>query len=160
MRFVGDLDARKIIKPIKRKFLKLFPYKTTVHEWYVLQSFKFYFDDNFPKHYILVESGWYTDLASVPGFFGFVIQKDGVFAQAAVMHDWSYKNRGDVVYVEPQFEGGVSIKGAPLTREEQDRAFLNGMKILGTSLPVRASMWWAVHRFGWISYPKKRINNG
>lgn len=153
MRFVGELEARKIVRPIKRKFLKIIPYKTTVHEWYVLQSFKFYFDDRFPKHYILVESGWYTDLASVPGFFGFVIQKDGVFAQAAVMHDWAYKNRGDVVYVE-QSDGSV-VKGPPLTREEQDRAFLNGMKLLGTSLPIRVAMWRAVRRFGWISYPKE-----
>ncbi len=152
MKFSAPLDARKVVTKIKRKFLKLIPYPTTVHEWEVLAPFRFYFDDTRPDHFILVEAGWRTDLASVPGFFGFVIQKDGEFSQAAVTHDWSYKNRGNVVWKE--LPKGKTAKAAPLTREEQDLAFLNGMKLLGTSLPIRVVMWRAVRRFGWIRYPK------
>lgn len=152
MKFSGPLIAEKIVKVIERKVLFI-KYKTTVNEWKVRKKYRFYFDDKRPDHFILVESGWDTDLASVPGFFGFVIQKDGDFAQAAVTHDWAYKNRGDVVYKD--LPGGKIEKSTPLTREEQDRAFLNGMKILGTSLPIRVVMWRAVRRFGWMSYPKK-----
>lgn len=151
MRFSGPLVAEKIVRTIERKVLFV-KYKTTVHEWRVRKKFRFYFDDTRPDHFILVASGWNTDLASVPGFFGFVIQKDGDFAQAAVTHDWSYKNRGDVVFRE--LEDGEIEKAAPLTREQQDRAFLNGMKILGTGTPIRVLMWRAVRRFGWIRYPK------
>lgn len=152
MRFSAPLDARKMVTKIKRKVLFV-RYTTTVHEWLVLTPFRFYFDDSRPYHFIQVEAGWQTDLASVPGFFGFVVQKDGDFAQAAVTHDWSYKNRGDVVYVENP--DGTVKKAEPLTRSQQDRAFLNGMKILGTSPPIRVIMWRAVRRFGWIRYPKK-----
>ena len=152
MRFSAPLDARKIVTKIKRKVLGI-AYTTTVSEWEVLNPFRFYFDDSRPYHFIQVEAGWQTDLASVPGFFGFVIQKDGDFAQAAVTHDWSYKNRGDVVFKENP--DGTVEKATPLTRGEQDKAFLNGMKILGTSMPIRVIMWRAVRRFGWIRYPKK-----
>ena len=151
MKFSDPLDARKIVKKIKRKFLWCVPYTTTVSEWQVLTPFRFYFDDRVPDQFVFVKAGWLTDLASVPGFFGFVIQKDGDFAQAAVTHDWCYKNRGDVVYTEVN---GILKKGHPLSRKEQDQVFLNGMKLLGTSLPIRVLMWKAVRRFGWISYPK------
>lgn len=153
MRFSGPLQAEKIVTKTKRKFLwmSVLSYTTTVHEWKILTPFRFYFSDVVKEQFILVESGWQTDLASVPGFFGFVIQKDGDFAQAAVTHDWSYKNRGDVVYEE---RDGTLVKCKPLSREEQDRAFLAGMKLLGTSLPIRVAMWRAVDRFGWIRYPK------
>jgi hypothetical protein len=153
VRYSAPLDARKVVTRIKRKFLWLIPYKTTVHEWLVLAPFRFYHDDKNPDTFIQVEAGWQTDLASVPGFFGFVIQKDGEFAQSAVTHDWSYKNRGDVVYRE--LPDGTLEKLKPLTRSQQDRAFLNGMELLGTSLPIRVAMWRAVRRFGWIRYPKK-----
>lgn len=154
MRFSGPLIAQKIVTKIKRKWAKIIPYTTNVSEWKVVQPFKFYFDDSDPRVYVQVDAGWQTDLASVPGFFGFVIQKDGDFAQAAVTHDWCYKNRGDVVYYD-QADTGVPVKLRALTRAEQDKVFLNGMKILGTSLPIRVVMWRAVRRFGWISYPKK-----
>jgi hypothetical protein len=153
MRFSGPLRAEKVVRKIRRRFLKLIPYTTTVHDWRILEPFRFYYDDDHPERFILVEKDWLSDLASIPGFLGFVLQKDGVYAQAAVTHDWSYKNRGDVVYLEP--EPGVLIKLPPLSREEQDLAFLGGMKVLGTFLPTRVVMWRAVHRFGWISYPKK-----
>lgn len=151
MRYSAPLIAEKIVTKIQRKvfFVK---YKTTVHEWRVNSPFRFYFDDSRPDHFIQVDAGWNTDLASVPGFFGFVIQKDGEFSQAAVTHDYSYKKRGDVVYRE--LPNGKTEKVYPLTREEQDRAFLNGMKVLGTVLPIRVMMWRAVRRFGWIRYPK------
>lgn len=152
MNFSAPFDGRKIVKKIKRKFLWCIPYETTVADWLVLTPYRFYFSDKCPKQFVLVQSGWETDLASVPGFFGFVVQKDGDFAQAAVTHDWCYKNRGNVVY-EEKAEGLVRCQ--PLSREEQDRVFLNGMKLLGTSLPIRVIMWRAVRRFGWISYPKK-----
>lgn len=152
MRFSAPLDARKVVTKIQRKILWV-RYTTTVSEWLVLTPYRFYFSDTCPEQFILVEAGWRTDLASVPGFFGFVIQKDGDFAQAAVTHDWSYKNRGDVVWEEKA--DGTLVKCKPLSRSEQDRAFLDGMKLLGTSLPIRVAMWRAVRRFGWIRYPKK-----
>lgn len=148
MRFDGPLDARKVVKKIKRKFW----FDKRVHEWEVLAPFRFYFDDENPERFIQVDAGWRTDLASVPGIFGFVIQKDGIWSQAAVTHDWSYKNRGDVVYIEKK---GKLIKQNPLSRKEQDRAFENGMQTLGTNLPTRFIMFRAVRRFGFISYPKK-----
>lgn len=154
MNFSAPLQAEKVVKKIKRKVLGI-PYTTTVAEWKVLTPFRFYFDDSRPTIFVLVEAGWQTDLASVPGFFGFVIQKDGDFAQAAVTHDWCYKNRGNVVYMETNDKGGM-MKMPPLSREAQDKVFLNGMKVCGTGLPIRVLMWRAVRRFGWISYPKEQ----
>ena len=106
MNFSAPFRAEKIVTKIKRKVLGI-TYTTTVHEWKVLTPFRFYFDDTRPDVFVLVEADWQTDLASVPGFFGFVIQKDGDFAQAAVTHDWCYKNRGDVVYRQTDEKGGM-----------------------------------------------------
>lgn len=154
MRFSSPFRGEHVVKKIKRRFLFLIPHTAYVHDWRVLESFRFYYDDKYPKHYVLVDKGWESDLASVPGFFGFVLQKDGIYTQAAVTHDWCYKNRGDVVWVED--EDGTSTKAAPLTREEQDKVFLNAMKVCNTNLPTRVIMWRAVRRFGWISYPKNK----
>lgn len=152
MRFSAPLDARKVIKRIPRKFLGIPLGTKIVADWEVISPFRFYFDDDRPDVFVLVEAGWETDLASVPGFFGFVLQKDGSYTQAAVTHDWCYKNRGNVVYIE---HNGQIQKIAPLTRREQDSVFIRGMDVLGTNLPTRFIMWRAVRRFGWISYPKE-----
>lgn len=167
MHFDSPLDARKIVRKVDRRFLKVFwKYEASVHDWQVLSPFRFYYDDKNPRRFVLVPGGrteeegaWQSDLASIPGFFGFVLQKDGVYSQGAVTHDWCYKNRGNVVFED--LLPGETINGLtyrriePLTREEQDLVFINAMKVLGTDRTTRFVMWRAVRRFGWIRYPKK-----
>jgi len=174
MRYSGPLDARKLVARVDRKIFGIPAGKKTVHEWEVLADFRFYHDDANPNLFMLVRRGFVTDLASVPGFFGFVVQKDGEFSQAAVNHDNSYRYRGNVVFKEVTplpFDSAVHkrndsvidergwviavrVPELRLTRKEQDKAFLHGMEILHTFLPVRFIMWRAVHRFGGIRYPK------
>lgn len=152
MRFDKPLRAEKFVRHIPQKILGFIPWTKTISDWKVLEDFRFYFDDDRPAAYVLVPAGFITDLASVPGFLGFIVQKDGDFAQAAVTHDFCYRHRGDVVWLDMPLNLPPQ-KGQPLTRSQQDGVFMHGMGVLGTALPIRFIMWRAVRRFGWISYP-------
>lgn len=154
MRFDRPLRTEKIVQRVPRKILGVVKLGVkTVHFWKLLEDYRFYFDDEHPNIFIFVKAGEMSDLASVPKIFGSFIQKDGPFAQPAFTHDYSYRRRGDVVWKDCP-DGGIE-KGWPLTRKQQDKAFLDGMEICFVGLPTRIIMWRAVRRFGWIRYPKE-----
>ena len=155
MRFTAPLETRKIVRKKDKKFLWLIKYKGNEHLWQVITPFRFYYDDRDVTKYLEVPLDYVTDLASVPFPFDAIYPDDGDHDQAAVAHDWAYQNRGDVVWHDLG-TGTPPKKGVPMTREEQDQMFKNGMKVLNVHPTKRFLFWKAVDGFGWVRYPKPK----
>lgn len=76
---------------------------------------------------ITVPAGMVTDLASIPAPISALLPPDGPWAQAAVVHDLCYSNRGSGVW---HGRHGFS-RPAPYTRAECDGLLLEAMHTLG-----------------------------
>lgn len=114
-------------------------------KWTLHESFTYDFLKSGINCVITVPMGFKTDFASIPRIFWTILHPTGKGRGAAVIHDYLYSVRG---LYDPST--------APLTRKESDRLFLAALKELDVSWVKRFTMWRAVRRFGWISYPKAR----
>ena len=95
---------------------------------------------------ISVPEGFITDFASVPRPFQGIFPKSGRYRDAAVVHDFLYKNKGFETY----------------SRKDADRIFSQAMADLGVSWWRRATIYRAVRLFGgtfWYKNPKNKKNN-
>lgn len=102
--------------------------------WRVYEPFEFYLsDDN--SDVIAVPAGFVTDLATIPRIFWSVLQPDGKYAKAAIIHDYLYDN-------------------ALRTKKDADLIFLDGMTVLGVPKWKRTIMYCAVRLFGKGMYGK------
>lgn len=92
---------------------------------------------------LTVPVGFETDLASVPRFFWRVIAPHELSLEAAIVHDWIYRN-----------------PNVPHTRLEADRVLWSLMTQRKVSLWRRLLAYWAVRLFGWIAwrnYIRRRV---
>jgi hypothetical protein len=92
---------------------------------------------------LTVPEGFITDGASVPRPFWPLFSPVGACFPAAVVHDWLYHNS--------------STKAAPLTREQADRAFYDGLTVLGMRWVARRTVFRAVRLFGWAAWKVKGL---
>lgn len=104
------------------------------HLWRVHEPFDFYLsDDN--SDVIEVPAGFVTDLATIPRVFWSLMQPDGKYAKAAIIHDYMYDN-------------------ALRTKKAADLIFLDGMTVLGVPKWKRTVMYLVVRLFGRGNYRK------
>lgn len=96
---------------------------------------------------IEVEAGFDTDYASVPRGLWNLYPPDGEYTEAAVIHDALY-------WHQALTEGGL-----PVTREQADLVFLEGMKALGIGWLTRSILYRAVRLGGgkaWADNARKK----
>ena len=136
MPFIGELVVKQLpVKTIKKRFLKIFPYKKKVLEWEVYEPLS-YQDDKL-RLKVTVPKGSKTDFASIPRIFWPILPPAGRYSKAAVVHDYCYRH-------------GL------FTREISDLIFLHAMEELDVAKWKRFVMFWAVRLFGKHSYRKRR----
>jgi len=108
-------------------------------KWKVIHGFEYHIGSKDSKKIIEIPDGLITDLASVPRLFWSIFPPFGKYSQAAVLHDFLYRE---------QF----------YTRKESDKIFLEAMKVLGVSSIKRKTMYRAVRWFGWKAWNKHSKN--
>lgn len=108
-------------------------------KWKTFREFRYYVDYENSPDYIDVPEGFETDFASVPRGLWNIFPPDGLYTQAAVLHDYLYHQRGNHTR----------------TRKECDGIFLEAMGVLGTPWWKRHLMYRAVRLFGGAYWNKK-----
>ncbi|MDD3468235.1 MAG: DUF1353 domain-containing protein [Campylobacterales bacterium] len=86
--------------------------------------------------FISVPIGFITDFASIPRLFWSIMPPDGIYAKAAVIHDYLYDN-------------------ALRTKKEADNIFYEAMGVLNVPKWQRCTMYIAVKFFGRGNYKEK-----
>lgn len=97
------------------------------------------------KKIVEVPYGFKTDLASIPKLFWSWLSPFGKHQEAALIHDYLYKNDGKLK--------GLKNK---LTRKESDLLFKNVMLADGVSNFNAQVMYLAVRTFGWNFWNKTK----
>ena len=89
---------------------------------------------------ILVPTGFVTDLASIPRLFWNILPPFGRYTEAAIVHDWIYRNH-------------------TFSRMVCDALFFEMMVALNTPKVTRWTIYLAVRCFGWSAWnnEKRRI---
>jgi len=128
--FTGPLKLQKVITKLDKKFLWLIPFKGYKQSWIVLQDFDYISDAGETIH---VEAGYETDLASIPKAVGFILQKDDLYSQPAVVHDKIY---------------GTHL----LPRQKCDALFWEMMGVTNTPTWQKSLIWSHVRMYGWLFY--------
>lgn len=104
--------------------------------WMVMQDFTYEADSG--KKYT-IDAGFIFDLASIPQVFKNILSPYGKYTAAAILHDYFYKT------VPHQFP-------EPMTREEADNIFFEGMKSSGVDEVTCYIMYETVKGFGGSSW--------
>ena len=139
MPFIGDLVVKQLpVKTIKKRFLKIFPYKKKVLEWEIYEPLS-YQDDKL-RLKVTVPKGSKTDFASIPRIFWPILPPVGRYSKAAVVHDYCYRHG--------LFTRGIS-----------DLVFLHAMEELKVPKWKRIIMYRVVRLFGRSSYKGNSIEN-
>lgn len=105
--------------------------------WRLVRQLDLDCDINGERRIFSAPQGFPTDFASVPRFFWRLIPPGGLYAGAAAIHDFLYKNRIR--------ERELGKKAA---RKEADLALLEGMKAAGVAKWRRGAMFRGVRTFG------------
>lgn len=134
--FTEPLIVQKVIETQKKKFFFI-PYKSNKNYWITTRDFRYYVGELNSEDYIDVPSGTKTDFASVPRIFWSILPPDGVYTQAAVLHDYMYKTR---------------IR----SKEEADKIFYESMGVLGVKDWKRKVMLVSLQAFGFIAWNKNK----
>ena len=92
-----------------------------------------------------IPAGYQYDMASVPWFLQWWIQKYKLGTAAPLIHDWGYQHGGDMGSVPP-----VQWK-----RKEVDRKFLDAMRCEGVRWFKRGAAYRGVRWFGWFAWRRK-----
>lgn len=105
--------------------------------WSLLAPFEFYASR---IGVIIVPRDFVTDLASIPRLFWNILPPFGKYQEAAVIHDWCYRNH-------------------LFTRSRCDRILLLGMKLCCVPRWQRVVIFLAVRALGWIAWrdEKRRL---
>jgi len=119
--FTRPLDVRKVGKRL----------------WEVLRSFKYRIGSEDSSVFIRVSKSFVTDFASVPRLFWVILPPDGIYTQAAVLHDFMYSNKS-------------------MPRKRCDKIFLEAMEVLDVPKWKRKTMFRAVRMFGGFAWGKKK----
>lgn len=98
---------------------------------------------------ITVPAGFETDLASTPRLFWAFLPPFGLYAKAAVVHDYLY-NKQPLVYGQ-----NITITQR-ISRKDADGLFRRIMRESGVGIIKRYLMYWSVRAFGFISFNRHR----
>lgn len=96
-----------------------------------------------------VPADFNTDLASVPRLFWNILPPFGAYEEAAVAHDWLYRNAGRVEVIERQ-----QPRPTLFSRAGADAVFLAGMIACDVPVWQRSAIYRAVRLFGGPSFRK------
>lgn len=104
------------------------------YKWKVWEPFSFYYGEKEkPIFTIVVPTGYETDLASVPRILWAIFPPHGKYAKAAIIHDFMYDK-------------------ALKTKEQADKAFYEGMLVLGVPKWKAKILYWGAKFFGKGNY--------
>jgi len=146
--FTKPLTTTKFLKKTKYRFLGIF-WRTRIQQsWVTAKEFRYYIGEEGSDKFIDVPANFTTDFASVPRAFWIILPPDGIYSQAAVLHDYLYSIRGHL-------PDGVIMK-----RIDCDMLFREAMGVLGVTAAIRNIMYQAVRIFGSIPWNKKIKKGG
>lgn len=126
--FTRPLTVTKIIEP-KEKYFLWIKYQGKKQYWIVERAFRYYVGEKDGIDFVDIPEKFKTDFASIPRIFWSVFPPDGIYTQAAVLHDYLCEN-----------PGGRSQK-------EIDLIFLEAMEVLNVVAWRRQSIFNAVRAF-------------
>lgn len=109
--------------------LKLLDLEHNLHRFELVEEFEYRVSHQHCEDVIRVPIGFRTDFASVPRPLWSFLPPVGLYAKAAVIHDYLYESKSR-------------------SRKEADEIFLEAMVILGVPQWKRTLMFWAVRVFG------------
>lgn len=138
--FTEDLTVTKVRNP-RKSFLESLKFWDVKSLWKVSRPFRYYVGGEDSEDFIDVPENFYTDFASIPRIFWTILPPDGEYTQAAVLHDFLYRNH---------------IR----SRAEADAIFLEAMTVLEVPEWKRDVMYWAVRTFGEGAYNNGGNKNG
>lgn len=113
--------------------------------WLILEPFRYETKDK--TGVIEVPAGFDTDLASVPRVMYSIFPRDGLYIEAAIIHDWLYVDQ--------------KINGEWISRKTADGVFLEAMEYLGIGWFRRRTIYRGVRIGGWTFFNKraKKLGN-
>lgn len=113
------------------------------------------FKVQFKWYVVTVPRGFITDFASVPRLAQLLpgFNRTEASANAAVLHDWSYCCRGELVVTDAVFGNGEQLR---LTRQECDQLLYEGLIASGYSRVVAWLFYSAVRVGGWIHWNRRK----
>jgi len=101
--------------------------------WVILCDFGYAVGSEDSDDVINVPISTQTDFASIPRIFWAILPRWGKYGNAAVIHDWLYKDQ-------------------QLSRKQADDIFLEAMGVLCVSAWQKHTIYWAVRAFGWWAW--------
>lgn len=149
--FTDELTVTKIRIP-KQGFWGSIQFWKVKCVWKVSRAFRYYIGSEGSNEFVDIPEGFITDFASVPRPFWGILPPDGEYTQAAVVHDFLYRNHVSFV------QNGQQIEVVATDKEKSDYVFLEAMTVLEVPEWKRNTMYWAVRTFGegaWKSGYKK-----
>jgi hypothetical protein len=107
--------------------------------WEIQEEFVYFVGSLDSDEEIIVPIGLRTDFASIPKALWSIFPPTGKYVKAAVVHDYL-----------TTYKGSISIRGKEknYSKKQVDQIFLEAMKVLGVSLPIRRAMYYSVRLFG------------
>lgn len=104
---------------------------------------------------ISIPRGFITDFASVPRLVQVLpgFNRTESSANAAVLHDWLYCNRGEVSGVHPVL--GLANNKHKLTRKQCDQLLYEGLRASGYSSVTAWMFYSAVRAGGWLYWNRR-----
>ena len=100
-------------------------------EWELLEELEYHVGSKDSQDIIRVPKGFVTDFASIPKPLWPILPPFGRYSPAAVIHDYLYSTK-------------------ERKRKEDDKIFLEAMKVMKVKWWVRQAMYRSVRLFGWI----------
>ena len=114
-------------------------YDTGLRLWVLDEPFEYHVGEHPSDEVIEVPTGFYTDFASIPKIFHWILPPDGLYTKAAVVHDFLYATQ-DHCY----------------SRNRSDHIFYEAMEVLGVVRWQRRVMFYWVRAFGWYPWYRRR----
>ena len=132
-KFTDPLVVKKVIETEEKKVL-FWKRKVKKHYWVVHEPFKYHVGSLSSSDIIRISKGFVTDFASVPSWAWRIIPPDGVYSQAACLHDFmcEFPDR---------------------SQDEIDRIFKEAMGVLGVPSWKKNAMYQAVRAFQFAKSP-------
>lgn len=137
--FTDPLTVTKVIERQPKKFLGLIPYTAKKDYWITARAFRYYAGEEGSEAFVDVPEGFKTDFASVPRIFWTILPPDGDYSQAAVLHDFLYREKPVVM-------------GQRINQREADGMFYEAMAVLGVDDWKREVMHKALRAFGFMAW--------
>lgn len=107
--------------------------------WKLVEPFGYYeiWRDGFHTGFWQVATGFVTDFASTPWFIWWMFPPWGKYGQAAVLHDWLYRERSTYC-----------------SRKRADKIFYDAMLVCQTKKWKAKIIYYSVRLFGWKAWKK------